>query len=93
MGKEKAFLPYCNETSFLEHLLITYMSFPDMNVYLIANAQNIVAIRKVCSNKPVMILKNNNPERGRLHSILLGLEQIDATHGVFIQNIDNCPVK
>lgn len=91
MGKEKALLPFSENKNFISHLLETYLEIPGSNIYVLVNPQNSTEIKLSAQNfkKRVEFIVNQNPDKGRIESILLGLKQIKEGRGVFIQNIDN----
>lgn len=90
MGKEKAFLPFAPNVCFLQHLLESYFLASIRQVVLVVNQQNYADILPFAAHDAkVKLIVNPHPEKGRMQSVLLGLQQTESKKGVFIQNIDN----
>ncbi len=91
MGKEKALLPFSKEKSFVCNLLDAYLSLSVSKVYCIINRFNADSIKQECKKyeNQIVFIENSNPEKGRIWSVLLGINQVKTGNGVFIQNIDN----
>ena len=89
MGKEKAFLPFSNNLSFLEHILKCYSGFLKGNIFFVLNSRNYKAIEQKVSHYTAQLVRNDDTEKGRFHSIQLGIDKSTSSDGVFIQNIDN----
>jgi len=90
MGKEKALLSFAPNVCFLQHLLETYFSTSIRQVVLVVNQQNYAALLPFAAPyTKVKLIVNPHPEKGRMQSVLLGLQQTDSKKGVFVQNIDN----
>lgn len=92
MNYPKPWLSINNEISFLEHLVKLYYNSGIRNIVVVLNnecysskwGEQIRNIEQYC-----FVVKNNQVDNGRLYSIKLGLEQLDNTNFVYIQNIDN----
>lgn len=91
MGKEKALLPFTKTRNFVCQLLMTYFKLQDSRVFIVVNKNNEDVIKHACAkfNQQIVFVVNPNPEKGRLSSIVIGLELLKRDRGVFIQNIDN----
>lgn len=89
MGTEKAFLPFSNNLTFIEHILACYSGFSKSKLFLVVNSQNYNDIKQKVSNCGAQLILNDNIEKGRFHSIQLGIGKSANSDGVFIQNIDN----
>jgi len=91
MGKEKAILSFTKDKNFVSNILDNYLRLPDCRIYVIVNTENEVQIKQTCKKyqNKIKYITNSNPEKGRIWSILTGLENIKIGRGVFIQNIDN----
>jgi CTP:molybdopterin cytidylyltransferase MocA len=91
MGKEKALLAFSKEKSFVCHLLDAYLSLSVSKIYCVLNMHNSNSIRQECEKykNEIVFIENSNPEKGRLWSIILGINKVKTGKGVFIQNIDN----
>lgn len=78
MGTIKANLQW-HGISFLERIIANYKSSNINNLIIVSNP--LIAIRE-------NYIINNHPEKGRLYSLQLGLQQMESDW-YFIQNIDN----
>jgi molybdenum cofactor cytidylyltransferase len=90
MGTPKALLPYGNNLSFIEQVTEIYLEAGVNKIALIVNPLilNTIQTFLVCKKSQVIVVENREPEKGRLHSIKLGLEKLDK-QPIFIQNVDN----
>ncbi len=91
MAQEKALLPFSEKQSFFCHLIEVYKCLPDLHILVVVNASNEERIKKESKGieKQLLFIRNPNPEKGRLESVLTGLRKVKKGRGVFIQNIDN----
>ncbi|MBN2237261.1 MAG: nucleotidyltransferase family protein [Bacteroidales bacterium] len=91
MGRDKAFLPFDVNHSFLQHILTVYQSFKGNKGVVVANKSNYTAIESQLKDfsQSIKLVENSNPDLGRLHSIRLGLKKVNTEENVFIQNVDN----
>lgn len=91
MSYPKAWLKFNNQFTFLEHTVNTYLAFGCKHVIVVLNNDfydsHKVLISKI--EKKVTIIKNHHPEKGRLHSIRLGINKLDRIGLTYIHNIDN----
>ena len=90
MGYPKPFLKFDLQHTFLEHLILLYQKLPISKVVVVLNAAHrsyldsaFVAKENVC------FIFNEVPEKGRLHSLKLGLCAVKDNSATVIQNIDN----
>ncbi|MBI9069395.1 MAG: NTP transferase domain-containing protein [Salinivirgaceae bacterium] len=90
MGYHKALLKFNNELNFIEKITATYINTGITSISLVVNSE----LYHYLLNKPfkqqhlVILIENKTPEKGRLHSLKLGIQQF-KNQAVFIQNIDN----
>lgn len=90
MNYPKAWLPYNKQTTFLEHLVDLYKSLECDQIIVVLNHQfvsNFELILKQIQESATIVI-NSEPEKGRLHSLKLGLEQISSTGYTFVHNVD-----
>lgn len=86
MGADKAGLSYDDRKSFIKHL---------EDSYLVANANPVILVvndrfsLKHEENPLTSIVVNCEPEKGRSHSISLGMVKVPPGNACFIQNVDN----
>ena len=86
MGTEKAMLQLRNGKTFVENLLINYITFGADPVVIIVNK----AFDHTRINlNTILCVENDHVEYGRSYSVKLGIQNIPAGHACFIQNIDN----
>lgn len=91
MGRDKAFLPFDLNHSFIQQILTVYLSLVGSKGVIVANKYNFKAIESQLKSfsQSIKLVENSNPELGRMHSIRLGLREISNEESMFIQNIDN----
>ncbi len=90
MSYPKAWLKYNDNISFLEHIVNTLEQVKINNIVVVLNKNSFNGFEKkinALSNK-CLIIKNNKPELGRLHSIKLAYPYFSKTN-LLINNIDN----
>ena len=91
MDFPKPWLRFDDQNSYLEHLVNLYIQTGVNEVIVVINSdfcekewhsrvENLTSL--------ATIIKNEQPELGRLHSVSLGLEKMRSDHA-FIQNIDS----
>ena len=86
MGSQKVLLPYGNGSGFAEHLTSCFSVFGCDPVVLMVNEHFDSAILHV---ENLIIIVNRQVEKGRSHSIHLGLQHVPEGAACFIHNIDN----
>ena len=91
MTYPKAWLKYDNHITFLEHTINTYLTFGCKNVIVVLNNEFYDSHKELVSKieNQVTIVKNHHPEKGRIHSIRLGINELDRVGLTYIHNIDN----
>jgi len=91
MGFPKAWMEVCENVTFLEKNISDFRQFGIEDVIVVLNEE---FAGSAYSNKleemksKAKIIYNRNPELGRLHSLSLGLKQIQ-NESVFIHNVDS----
>ncbi len=86
MGRPKAVLTWPDGVTFVERLVRVCHETGLDPVILVVNGE----VMKVLPNLPgVKTVINDHVDRGRFHSLLLGLEKVPPGSPVFIHNIDN----
>ncbi len=91
MGQPKLSLAYNQEHTFLERCVEGYLGFGCKSVVIVAQRTSLAWIQEKSRQWPasVSIAVNDNPEKGRFHSVQLGLRKIPAKTPVFLHNVDN----
>jgi CTP:molybdopterin cytidylyltransferase MocA len=89
MGSPKAMLLWDEHVSFLEKLIDEYRNAGVGSIVCVVNDVIYYACAALHQPPGVTLVLNRNPERGRIHSIRLGLEALRAFPYCFLQNIDN----
>lgn len=91
MNFPKAWLPYTEEQSILEHIIDKYHTIGCKQIIVVLNDVFINGfdnyIKKIQSK--ATIVKNTQPEKGRIHSLQLGIEAMQRSGLTFIHNVDN----
>jgi len=87
MGEPKQFLQF-NKITFIEQITNIYKSFNIKEIIIVTNTKYYEKTKKL-NLKNVKIIENKNPELGRFHSLFLGVNCLENTEFVFVQNIDN----
>jgi molybdenum cofactor cytidylyltransferase len=90
MGHTKALLRFNDDESFLEHIINVYAEADISQIIIVVNAESYEMIirRDFQFLKQVSLVMNAEPEKGRLHSLQLGLKEADAAKYCFVQNVD-----
>lgn len=89
MNYPKAWLMY-NNVTFLESVI---------DIYTKLGIKPIVVLNTIFTEnqwdkyvdgikEKALVVKNNHPEKGRLYSLFLGLNELDSKNAVFIHNVD-----
>ena len=87
-GKNKAFLKYNSEHTFLEKIVSTYYNSGIKDGYLVVNNETFNDLKNY-KFQNFKIIINSEPQNGRLYSLKLAVEKMDNYNYCFIQNIDN----
>ncbi len=86
MGSQKVSMPYGNGSGFAEHLTNCFSVYGCHPVVLIVNENFDLATLQA---ENLIIVVNRHVEKGRSHSIHLGLQHVPEGSACFIHNIDN----
>jgi CTP:molybdopterin cytidylyltransferase MocA len=86
MGTPKALLRHASGTSFARYLLNCFGLYGCSPVILVVAAGNDFPELHMGSH---ILVVNQNPEKGRSHSIHLGIQYIPPGFACFIHNVDN----
>lgn len=86
MGKQKCYLNFTEEDTFLEHIIHVYRRFVVSELVLVVNES--FKLEAFQDDETIKIVINNKIEDGRFYSVQLGLKEL-KNNSVFIQNIDN----
>jgi molybdenum cofactor cytidylyltransferase len=86
MGVDKTYLPYNTQKTIIKHLEDRYLEAGASPVVLDVNTRFSPTGRK---NPNTLIEVNSEPEKGRSHSISLGMVKVPSGNACFIQNVDN----
>ena len=86
MGRQKAMLSYGNGFSFAQHLTVGFSNFGCSPVVIVVNEEfDLTTLHE----ENLIIVVNRHVEKGRSHSIHLGLQHVPEGTACFIHNIDN----
>jgi molybdenum cofactor cytidylyltransferase len=91
MGYSKALLRFDENKNFLQKIINTYVKAGCEKILVVTNEQlneelNNSAFGQIFPNIKVVV--NNAPEKGRLFSIILGLNAVGVNAPVFIHDVD-----
>lgn len=91
MGVLKPFLKWDNKTTFIEKIISEYIRIGTENIIVVVNSR---VHEQINNDLPqlyewVRIIVNPEPEKGKFHSLRLGLNELVNPDYCFIQNIDN----
>ena len=89
MGRPKALLPWDSSTTFLEKILAEYRMAGSARIIVTVNKLVMPFCESLKPDPAVILILNEHPERGRLHSVKLGLQYAGESQFCFIQNVDN----
>lgn len=91
MGQAKAFLKWDKHTTFIEKIIQEYYSFEAGQVITVLNSDGYQHMLKehpdIAEYSEIII--NNDPEKGRLSSLKIGIKDLPQNTHCFIQNVDN----
>lgn len=95
MNFPKAWLPFSKKISILEHIIDVYAAFNCEQIVVVLNEQYMDPFKKALNKieKKAIIVPNNSPEKGRIHSLKLGINSLNRNGMTFIHNVDNPEVK
>ena len=87
----KPFLPFDDQSTFLEHIIDSYSLLPCDEMICVLNHELMLRFKSNLDkiNTNVKFILNRHPEKGRLYSLQLGLAAIDHSEMIFIHNSDN----
>jgi molybdenum cofactor cytidylyltransferase len=91
MGHPKPWIKKENGITFLNDIITSYRLFGIDNIIVVLNeefTQNDWEEDFLAINKKAIIIKNNQVDKGRLHSLQLGLSQSSSIFNI-IHNVDN----
>ena len=91
MGHPKPWLRKENGITFLNDIITSYRQFGIDNIIVVLNeefTQNDWEENFLAINKKAIIIKNNQVDKGRLHSLQLGLSHSSSALNI-IHNVDN----
>lgn len=91
MNFPKPWLPYSSSELFLEHIVNSYRQVGVDDLVVVINNEFCLdpwlqRVEKL--SKHVTLIKNHNPEKGRLYSLKLGIRAMKKSF-VLIHNVDN----
>lgn len=89
MGMPKALLPFNQSSTFLEKIITEYANAGCRRIVCVVNQEIMPHCAKIEKTVDVKFILNEHPERGRLHSIQLGMKELPDNSYCFIQNVDN----
>lgn len=91
MGQPKLALAFDHQQSFVERCVSAYLDFGCIAITIVARQETLPWLQRISRHWPdfVNIAVNNHPEKGRFHSVQLGLRQIPGNTPVFLHNVDN----
>jgi molybdenum cofactor cytidylyltransferase len=90
-GKPKFSLAFDKKRNFIEKCIDEYMGFGCQQIMVVIRPDDIPYFDELTQKYPanLYISVNHDPDRGRLSSVQSGLQYLDKTLPVFLQNIDN----
>ena len=91
MGQPKLALAFDHQQTFVERCVSAYLDFGCIAITVVARQESLPWLQRKSRHWPdvVNIAANNHPEKGRFHSVQLGLRQIPEKTPVFLHNVDN----
>ncbi len=91
MKYPKARLPFLGQKDFLEQIVRAYCDYGVHKVVVVMN-QKLISYYEKClaqSCDKLVLIQNDQPEKGRMHSIKLGLPSLKEFEFNFLHNVDN----
>jgi molybdenum cofactor cytidylyltransferase len=90
MNELKAFLPYDENTRFIEKILSIYSDWGCGEIVVVTNPESLQQMKQTgMIPSAVTIIVNDHMELERFYSVKLGLGAIRKSSFCFIQNVDN----
>lgn len=91
MGRQKLSLLFSKNNSFIEHGARQFSLFGCTRIALVVNraGHDWIVDNGIIFPPEAGVVINGFPEKGRMHSIRLGLRYTGTTHPVFLNNVDN----
>ena len=91
MGQPKLALAFDHQQTFVERCVSAYLDFGCIAITVVARQESLPWLQRKSRHWPdvVNIAANNHPDKGRFHSVQLGLRQIPEKTPVFLHNVDN----
>lgn len=91
MGRPKAFLPWDENTTFIEKIASTFYRAGFSKMIITVNASDHERMKGTFSKSDIMpvVVLNPHPELGRFYSVQAGLRNCPGYEFYFIQNVDN----
>jgi molybdenum cofactor cytidylyltransferase len=90
MKELKAFLPYDENTRFIEKILSTYSDWGCSEIVVVTNPESLQQMKQTgMIPSAVTIIVNDHMELERFYSVKLGLGALRKSSFSFIQNVDN----
>ena len=90
MKELKAFLPFDENTCFIEKIISTYSSWGCREIVVVTNQEAFQEMKQtVLVPAAVTVVVNDHVEFERFYSVKLGLGAIRSSSFCFIQNVDN----
>ncbi len=87
MGSPKALLPFDGRQNFLQRLISQYRQAGIHQIVLVSN--HTVDLGYNGDQDGICVVNNLSPDDGRIHSLRLGLGEVQHAEFCYIQNIDN----
>lgn len=91
MNFPKALLPWDESSCFLDEIAgkARSIGIEEITAVMAVSATNYMRSKGVSFQSKITIVENLHPEKGRLHSLKLGLAKVNAGHSCFVINVDN----
>jgi len=89
MGRPKAMLPWEGRVTFLEKIAAEYLAAGCTRLVCTINRQFLPYARTFGNIQNLMVVLNEHPEYGRMHSLKLGFKASMESPYFFVQNVDN----
>ena len=90
MGTPKAFLPFDENTTFLEKIISTYLQWGCNEIVIVINKTLAEKVRFMGEQAEIItFVVNDHLEFERFYSVKMGLQKMTKSDFCFIQNVDN----